>query len=138
MLTRCMCCSAIRLTPATPVPAILSTDNGQHWTRVGDQRGELQFSPYLPLQLLGRNGTTLSVLDVGNLGTGMTVARPALCDQGYAPETGQTISPLFMAYWQRNGGLARFEYHPENHDPQYQVLLGLLGNDLLRAKGWLE
>ncbi len=75
----------------------LSTDSGQHWARVGDQRGELQFSPYLPLQLLGRNGTTLSVLDVGNLGTGMTVARPALCDQGYAPETGQTISPLFMA-----------------------------------------
>jgi hypothetical protein len=136
----------------------LSTDSGQHWARVGDLRGELEFSPYVPLQLLGRNGGTLSLLDVGDLGGGMTAARPALRDQGYAPETGQTISPLFNDYWQRNGGLARFgyprsaafrevnaadgrayltqyferarfEYHPENRDPQYHVLLGLLGNE---------
>jgi glucose/arabinose dehydrogenase len=65
----------------------------------------------------------------------------------------------FLSYWQAHGGLAqfgypisaevvevsptngrmyitqwfernRFEYHPENPDPQYRVLLGLLGNDL--------
>jgi hypothetical protein len=136
----------------------LSSDGGQSWARVGDQRGELQFSPYLPLQLLGRNGLTLSVLDVGELGAGMTASRPAQRDQGFAPETGQTISPLFADYWGRNGGLARFgyprtaafrevnaadgrayltqyferarfEYHPENSDPQYRVLLGLLGNE---------
>ncbi|WP_051914481.1 glycosyl hydrolase family 18 protein [Thermorudis peleae] len=32
---------------------------------------------------------------------------------------------------------ARFEYHPENPDP-YKVLLGLLGTDTLRAKGWIR
>ena len=31
---------------------------------------------------------------------------------------------------------ARFEYHPEHVGTAYE-LLGLLGNDLLRAKGWL-
>ncbi len=44
-----------------PSGTYLSTDGGQRWARVGDQRGALQFSPYLPLQLLGRNGLTLSV-----------------------------------------------------------------------------
>ncbi len=65
----------------------------------------------------------------------------------------------FLSYWQAHGGLAqfgypispeavevsptdgrqyitqwfernRFEYHPENSDPQYRVLLGLLGHNL--------
>jgi len=44
------------------------------------------------------------------------------------PDTGLTIQ-----YFER----ARFEYHPENPEP-YQVLLGLLGRDLVRAKGWIR
>lgn len=137
----------------------LSVDGGQNWTRIGDERGMLQFSPYLPLQLLGRNGPRLSVFDVPLSGQEMTVARPALDQRGYAPETGHTISPLFFEYWRRNGGLARFgyprtdafrevnaadgrayltqyferarfEYHPEHSDPRHQVLLGLLGSEL--------
>jgi glucose/arabinose dehydrogenase len=69
----------------------------------------------------------------------------------------------FLGYWQAHGGLAqfgyplspevmevsptdgrvyltqwfernRFEWHPENSDPQYQVLLGLLGRDLARGR----
>ncbi|MBX6341055.1 MAG: hypothetical protein IRY97_01245 [Thermomicrobiaceae bacterium] len=32
---------------------------------------------------------------------------------------------------------ARFEWHPENPDP-YKVLLGLLGTDAVRAKGWIR
>jgi spore germination protein len=44
------------------------------------------------------------------------------------PVTGLTIQ-----YFER----ARFEYHPENPEP-YQVLLGLLGGDLVRAKGWIR
>ena len=31
---------------------------------------------------------------------------------------------------------ARYEYHPENNAP-HDVLLGLLGNRLLREKGWI-
>ncbi|WP_448576838.1 glycosyl hydrolase family 18 protein [Thermomicrobium sp.] len=44
------------------------------------------------------------------------------------PVTGLTIQ-----YFER----ARFEYHPENPEP-YRVLLGLLGRDLVRAKGWIR
>ncbi len=69
----------------------------------------------------------------------------------------------FLSYWQAHGGLAqfgyplsaesaeisptdgrlvltqwfernRFEWHPENPDPQYQVLLGLLGREVTRGR----
>src|SRR6476469_6888204 len=69
----------------------------------------------------------------------------------------------FLTYWQSHGGLAqfgypiapetvevsptdgrtyitqwfernRFEYHPENPDPAYKVLLSLLGRDLTRGR----
>ncbi len=78
----------------------------------------------------------------------------------YLPETGHTLSGPFLKYWLKNGGLElfgfpltepfeeisrtdgkrytvqyfereRFEYHPENKDTPYEVLLGLLGNDVL-------
>lgn len=68
----------------------------------------------------------------------------------YFPQTSHTLALGFRAYWQTHGGLrifgyplsqeltengmtvqyferARFEYHPSNQ-PQYQILLGLLGN----------
>ena len=84
----------------------------------------------------------------------------------YFPQTGHNLRNSFLDYWQRTGGLAlygypiseefdeinpddgrsyvvqyfernRFEYHPENKNTPYEVLLGLLGNRLLQAKGWL-
>ncbi len=79
------------------------------------------------------------------------------------PETGKQVCEPFLGYWQQHGGLAqqglplsdaanetnasngqvyltqyferaRFEYHPEIADPQYQVLLGLLGSEQLLIK----
>jgi hypothetical protein len=81
----------------------------------------------------------------------------------YFPETGHSLSYGFKSFWEGNGGLPvfgyplseefiernadlsqdfttqyfereRFEYHPENRPP-YQVLLGRLGDELLRAQG---
>ena len=75
-------------------------------------------------------------------------------------ETGKTVTGLFLDYWNTHGGLeqqgypiseaysevndadgqtyitqyferARFEYHPENGDPKFQVLLGLVGREIL-------
>lgn len=86
-------------------------------------------------------------------------------DHLYFPETGHSLSYAFLGYWQRNGGLpvfgypiseeliersatdgreytvqyferARFEYHPEFTGTEAEVLLGLLGMDLVREKGW--
>jgi hypothetical protein len=83
----------------------------------------------------------------------------------YFPQTGHTISLGFKSYWENNGGLSiygyptseeftevnpddgksytvqyfernRFEYHPEYARTRYEVLLGLLGNSLLKLKGW--
>jgi len=73
------------------------------------------------------------------------------------PETGFCIGGRFAQYWQQNGGLAvfgyptgnelteggrtvqyferqRFELHPENAPP-YDVLLGLLGEEVLQQQG---
>lgn len=78
-------------------------------------------------------------------------------------ETGHTLRGTFLAYWQANGGLPvfgfplteeftelsptngrpytvqyfernRFEYHPEVANPRFQVLLGLLGFELLQGQ----
>ncbi len=87
-------------------------------------------------------------------------------DRLYFPETGHTLSYGFKQYWERYGGLpvfgypiseeftevnpidgkaytvqyferARFEYHPEYRGTPYEVLLGLLGTQVLKARGWL-
>ncbi|HMA32938.1 MAG TPA: hypothetical protein VKY74_00550, partial [Chloroflexia bacterium] len=81
------------------------------------------------------------------------------------PQTGHTLAPAFLAYWDQHGGLPvygypiseaftepsptdgqpylvqyfernRLEYHPELPEP-YRVSLGLLGTQLLQARGWL-
>ncbi|HMA35929.1 MAG TPA: hypothetical protein VKY74_15810, partial [Chloroflexia bacterium] len=84
----------------------------------------------------------------------------------YFPETGHTLAPEFALYWAQHGGLAvygfpisepyreisrtdgkdylvqyfernRLEYHPEYRGTPSEVLLGLLGADVLKARGWL-
>jgi hypothetical protein len=83
----------------------------------------------------------------------------------FFPATGHRLGAEFAAYWQAHGGLAvygypisepvretsptdgkaylvqyfernRLEFHPEL-PPAFRVSLGLLGVDLLRARGWL-
>ncbi len=78
-------------------------------------------------------------------------------------ETGYNVTGLFLSYWQTHGALAqqgypitpayletndadgniyvtqyfqraRFEYHPEQNDPQYKVLLGLVGNEVYHRR----
>ncbi|HYF61613.1 MAG TPA: hypothetical protein VD886_02300 [Herpetosiphonaceae bacterium] len=82
-------------------------------------------------------------------------------------ETGYSLCAPFLGYWQRNGGLPvfgfpitatdaevsqtdgasyttvwtereRLEHHPENAGTPYEILLGLLGAEDLRARGYLE
>lgn len=88
-------------------------------------------------------------------------------DRTYFPETQHSLSTGFKYYWENNGRLPiygypiseevnevnqadgktyavqyfernRFEYHPEFAGTQYEVLLGLLGNEALERMGWLE
>jgi hypothetical protein len=84
-------------------------------------------------------------------------------DGRYFPPTGHNLSPLFRPYWDTHGGLAqfgypttepfreagttdgrvylvqyfqrnRFEYHPEHAGSPYEVLLGLLGNQITESR----
>jgi hypothetical protein len=88
-----------------------------------------------------------------------------LPDSIYFPATGHTLGGTFARYWGQHGGLAiygypiseaftevnpdnnqpyqvqyferaRFEAHPELAGSPYEVLLGLLGNQLLHERGW--
>jgi subtilisin family serine protease len=81
----------------------------------------------------------------------------------YFPQTGHTLGNAFLRYWQKHGGLElfgfpiseefteispvdgkpymvqyfernRFEYHPEHAGTDFEVLLGLLGNDVTRGR----
>jgi spore germination protein YaaH len=85
----------------------------------------------------------------------------------YFPETGHNLAGVFLEYWETQGGLyafgfpiseelrevnaedgntytvqyferARFEYHPEYAGTAYEVLLGLLGNEMLRDRNWIR
>jgi hypothetical protein len=85
----------------------------------------------------------------------------------YFEETGHNLGGTFLRYWDANGGLmtfgypiteefleenpedgqtyvvqyferARFEYHPEYAGTHSEVLLGLLGNEMLRERGWIR
>jgi hypothetical protein len=85
----------------------------------------------------------------------------------YYPETGHNLGGAFLEYWDANGGLfsfgypiseevqetnsedgrtytvqyferARFEHHPEHAGTSFEVLLGLLGNEMLRERGWIR
>jgi outer membrane protein assembly factor BamB len=85
----------------------------------------------------------------------------------YFNETGHNLGGPFLRYWQEHGGLfvngypiseemmevsptdgktykvqyferARFEHHPEYAGTPHEVLLGLLGKQLLQERGWLR
>ncbi len=84
----------------------------------------------------------------------------------YFAETGHSLSFGFRIYWEKNGGLAqfgypiseeftelnpadnktytvqyferaRFEYHPEFKNTPFETLLGLLGWQVAKGRGWL-
>ncbi|HWE64868.1 MAG TPA: hypothetical protein VHB98_24405 [Chloroflexota bacterium] len=85
----------------------------------------------------------------------------------YFPRTGHIVSGDLLRFWQQHGGAAvlglpltevyraqngdatnrayqmqlftkaRLERHPETHTARYAILLGLLGPEVLRERGWL-
>ena len=92
-------------------------------------------------------------------------AQPLPAPAVYFRETGHNLSGVFKGYWDTHGGLfvhgfpiteeieersstdgkvyrvqyferSRFEYHPENRETKYEVLLGLLGKQLSEKRGY--
>jgi hypothetical protein len=125
---------------------------------------EFKGTPYEVL--LGLLGSELTRQNEATNPNFARVENPNRTGVTYFPETGHTLEGKFKEYWERNGGLFvygypisqmfeernpddgktyivqyfernRFELHPEYAGTQYEVLLGLLGNSLLRVKGWL-
>jgi Cellulase (glycosyl hydrolase family 5) len=115
--------------------------------------------------LLGHLGRTITAGRENEPAFQAINAISSVGDKLYFRENGHSLGGTFRAYWEQNGGLAqfglpiseefselnpadgktyvvqyferaRFEYHPENK-PENRVLLGLLGWQVVRAKGWL-
>jgi subtilisin family serine protease len=82
-------------------------------------------------------------------------------NHAYFPQTGHMLGGAFLAYWRAHGGLAifgypiseeftengytvqyfernRFEFHPEYAGTPSEVLLGLLGVDITRHRGFIH
>ncbi len=88
-------------------------------------------------------------------------------DHRFFPESGHSLSGPFKVYWDTHGGLPifgfplcepfdeknatdgvaytvqyfernRFEYHPKNKGTPQDILLGLLGSEALKRRGWLS
>ena len=126
---------------------------------------EFKGTPYeVELGLLGRN--EVAALRTGEAPFQPIAAFTSTPEHRFFPDTGHSLNSGFLAYWQANGGLAifglpiseefteknpdtgqvytvqyferqRFEYHPENKGTEYEVLLGRLGVQAARARGYL-
>ncbi len=138
----------------------VSQTDGRTYTVQYFQRNRFEFHP----EKNDPNKVLLGLLG-SELTRGRTFAPgapvPNTSTTQYFPETQHTLSDRFLAYWNAKGGLAifgypiseplqeggllvqyfernRFEYHPENGGTQYEVLLGLLGIDLARNRGYIR
>jgi len=139
--------------PLTPERREILED-GKEYTVQYFERVRMEYHPEnagTPYEvLLGQFGRT-ALPYLSDLLRGATILPPVEPRAGmtYFPETGHNVSPRFLAYWQANGGLARFgyplmeefagngsvqyfergalEYHPENSDTPYEILLAAVG-----------
>ncbi|CAN5709887.1 hypothetical protein BH23CHL2_BH23CHL2_17270 [soil metagenome] len=114
--------------------------------------------------LLGHVGRW--ALDQRGIDPWLTAVEP-VDGRTFFPESGHTLAGLFYEYWSNNGGLTRFGYplseeiverspeddivyvvqyferarmeaHVDAQNGQPMVLLGLLGNEMLRQRGWIR
>jgi subtilisin family serine protease len=138
----------------------VSPTDGRTYTVQYFQRNRFEYHPekqppyQVLLGLLGSEATT------GKIDFPPVDPIPPTANAVYFSETGHTLKNQFLAYWKANGGLAifgypiseafqdgpyyvqyfqrnRFELHPENYGTPYEVLLGLLGTDLARNRGYI-
>jgi hypothetical protein len=115
---------------------------------------------------LGRLGATVTLARVNEKPFARVPHVDDSATVRFFPEIGHTLSGPFKTYWDSHGGLAifgfplcepfeeksatdgatytvqyfernRFEYHPENKGTSQEVLLGLLGAEVLRRRGWI-
>lgn len=144
----------------------VSPTDGKPYTVQYFERNRFEYHPELKdtgygvlLGLLGRDTTVGRQFPVADAPFTSMPAR------AYFPETKHSLSGDFLTYWLDRGGLTifgypisepfmetnttdgkqylvqyfernRFELHPEK-DPPYLVLLGLLGSDFARGRGYL-
>ena len=129
-------------------------EDGREYTVQYFERARLEYHPEnadpRDQLLLGQFGRRIHPLDP---------AATPLPDATYVAATGHNLRGRFLDYWGAHGGLAqfgypiseelvetledgrpytvqyferaRFEYHPEASDPQYQILLGQFGRRVL-------
>ncbi|MGI8588134.1 MAG: S8 family serine peptidase [Chloroflexia bacterium] len=145
----------------------VSLSDGKEYTVQYFQRNRFEYHPDLAgtpnevlLGLLGVEVTKGRTFDPAPAG-------PTDATHQWFPQVKHNLGGAFLRYWQTHGGLAvfgypisdefpetsptngktytvqyfqrnRFELHPEFTGTPNEVLLGLLGVDVLKARGWLH
>ncbi len=131
------------------------------------QRARFEFHPEISDQnfqvLLGLLGTEAFLARYHSINAGVNPVIVPGTGSRFFPDTGHTVTGLFLKYWNEHSGLrqqgfpiseafvensltdgrpyitqyfqrARFEYHPEISDVNSQVLLGLVGVEVYQRK----
>jgi spore germination protein YaaH len=130
------------------------------------ERARFEYHPESGSVMLGLLGSQLTENRRDEYPFLPRVAIPNSSERIYFAETAHSLGGPFKRYWETYGGLAlyglpiseefveinladgkgylvqyfernRFEYHPENAGSKSEVLLGLLGNQLMFQRGWL-
>ncbi len=141
-----------------PLTPLLLERLGDHEYAVQyTERARFEYHPENPAAYRVQLGLLGNVLAEGRGGEPPFQQASQVAGASYFAVTGHNLSGPIGDYWQKYGGLAgfgypiseafieqsptdgksytvqyfernRLEYHPENRDPQYKVLLGLLGS----------
>jgi hypothetical protein len=136
-----------------------SSDQGRSWQKLSEGMDQYLISPYAPFTLVGLKKNQLYRIDLPNATKSLTKGVLPSESGTYYKATNHNLTGIFKTYWEQHGGLSqcgypwtetfrevnpsdgkvylvqyfernRFEYHPENAGTPYEVLLGLLGNQL--------
>jgi len=124
------------------------------------ERARFEYNSDIGKVQLGQLG--IEVFPVHNRIGGDPIAVPASLppDKRYYPETQHVIAGSFKQYWEQKGGVtqfgfpiseevvengktvqyfqrARLEFNPSGIAPEDRVQIGLLGIEVLKARGWL-
>jgi hypothetical protein len=156
---------ALGINGGTPAPMLLvTTDVGTAPAQTSAGTTASATTPATPLPPTPTPTTTSMASAALKQALAPVPSSAATGDKVFYAATGHTLGGTFKTYWEQNGGLfrfgypvteeyqdvsltdgktyttqwferARFEYHPENKGTQYEVLTGLLGNEMLKMMG---
>jgi hypothetical protein len=153
-----------------PFEEVSETDGGSYLTQYFERarfEHHPAFAGTVDEVMLGLLGTETNTRRAAERAFQRIAAFPSTPDRIYFPETGHSLSGIFLRIWQERGGLRifgypiseelqehsetdgvtrtvqyfernRFEHHPDFAGAYDEVMFGHLGREVLIRRGWLQ